>query len=533
MASPEEITDPTELPTRAVGPVLGLVAAAVSLSVAELVAGLSGVRSPVIAVGDGVIDVVPSGVKTFAIATFGTNDKLALLIGIVAILLLFAAGLGTTARRSIAGAVAGLVLFAGVGIVAGVASSDALPNALLPAPIGAAAGIATLVAYRRVVGVAEHRTDPALAAGLSLRTNKKMTADALDRRQFLFLTAGLTASAAAVGYGGRWLSGRVKATASRLAVVLPRPFSALPPIASGTTLGVPGVVPFVTPNSDFYRIDIALSLPQVSTEGWELKIKGMVDRPLNLTFEDLLARRLVETDITLVCVSNAVGGGLIGNARWLGVPLKELLNEAGVNPATATQVVGRSVDDYECGFPTSAAFDGRDAIVALGMNGEPLPIEHGFPARLVVAGLYGYVSATKWLKEIELTTLDGFDSYWVPRGWAKEAPIKTESRIDTPRRAAKLRTGANAIAGVSWAQTRGISKVEVRIDRGEWQEARLGEELNRSTWRQWVYEWDAPVGAHTLSVRATDGAGEVQTAQRADPIPDGASGWHSVAVTVV
>jgi len=303
-------------------------------------------------------------------------------------------------------------------------------------------------------------------------------------------------------------------------------------VATGTSVGVPGVAPFVTPNRDFYRIDIALAVPQVEADGWELKVTGMVARPLTFTLKDLLNRNLVETDITLMCVSNEVGGDLIGNARWLGVPLKELLNEAGVDPTVATQIVGRSVDDYECGFPTSAAFDGRDAIVALGMNGEPLPVEHGFPARLVVAGLYGYVSATKWLKEIELTTLDGFDSYWVPRGWAKQAPIKTESRIDTPRQAARLRTGANAIAGVSWAQTRGISKVEVRINKGEWQEARLGDELNKSTWRQWVYEWDAPAGSHVLTVRATDGAGEVQTAQRAEPIPDGASGWHSIAVTV-
>jgi DMSO/TMAO reductase YedYZ molybdopterin-dependent catalytic subunit len=302
-------------------------------------------------------------------------------------------------------------------------------------------------------------------------------------------------------------------------------------VPAGADLGIDGVSPFVTPNGDFYRIDTALIVPQVRTDGWTLRVHGMVDRELELTFDDLLARQLVEADVTLACVSNEVGGDLIGNARWLGVRLDELLREAGVRRG-ATQVVPRSSDGFAAGFPTEVALDGRDALVAVGMNGEALPLRHGFPARLVVPGLYGYVSATKWLTEIELTTWDAFDSYWVRRGWAKEAPIKTQSRIDTPRSGASLRPGRVAVAGVAWAQGRGVEAVEVRVDDGPWQPARLATAVGADTWRQWVHEWDATPGRHTITARATDGTGAVQTSERAEPIPDGASGWHSIVAIV-
>ncbi|MEX0756328.1 MAG: molybdopterin-dependent oxidoreductase, partial [Acidimicrobiia bacterium] len=263
---------------------------------------------------------------------------------------------------------------------------------------------------------------------------------------------------------------------------------------------------------------------------YTLAITGMVDRPLTLTYQELIDRPLVESDITLTCVSNEVGGKLVGNARWLGVRLDDLLDEAGIAPG-ADQIVGRSVDRYTCGFPVSA-LDGRDALVAIAMNGEPLPPEHGFPARLIVPGLYGYVSATKWLAEIELTTFDQFDHYWVDRGWDAEAPIKTQSRIDTPSALGRIAPGTTAIAGVAWAQTRGIDRVEVRIDDGPWQDAELAAELNDTTWRQWKLAWDATPGRHEISCRATDRTGTTQTEERTRPIPNGASGWHSIVVIV-
>ena len=257
----------------------------------------------------------------------------------------------------------------------------------------------------------------------------------------------------------------------------------------------------------------------------------MVDNEIELTFADILERTQVEEIVTLSCVSNEVGGDLVGNARWQGVLLADLLAEAGPQEG-AEQVVGISVDGFTAGFPLEVAMDGRPAMIAIGMNGEPLPVVHGFPARLVVPGLYGYVSATKWLSEIRLTTWDGFDGYWIPRGWGKEGPIKTQSRIDVPRSGASLTAGPNAIAGVAWAPTRGIERVEVQVDDGEWQEARLGEETTDNSWRQWVVEWDAPVGDHEIRVRATDGNGDTQTEDIAPPAPDGATGWHDITVTV-
>jgi DMSO/TMAO reductase YedYZ molybdopterin-dependent catalytic subunit len=298
-------------------------------------------------------------------------------------------------------------------------------------------------------------------------------------------------------------------------------------------LGVEGLSPVITPNEVFYRIDTAfLGVPRVEIEDWALSVEGRVDRPYTITYADLLDMPLIERDVTLSCVSNEVGGDLVGNARWLGVPLADVLDRAGVSD-DAEQVVGRSVDDFTVGFPVEAVYDGRDALVAVGMNGDPLPLEHGFPARLVVAGLYGYVSATKWLSSIELTGWDEFDAYWVPRGWAKEAPIKTQSRIDTPTNRSALEPGMHSVAGVAWAPHRGISKVEVKLgDDADWVEARLSEPLSDNCWRQWVVDWDATAGTHRVQVRATDGEGEVQTDQARPPAPDGATGWHTIQVSV-
>ena len=287
------------------------------------------------------------------------------------------------------------------------------------------------------------------------------------------------------------------------------------------------------PNDGFYRIDTALIVPRVDVATWTVKVSGMVDKPLSFTYDQLAAMPIFEQYVTIACVSNEVGGDLVGNALWRGVHLRDVLAMAGVQPG-ATQIVGRSVDGFTVGFPTAWAMDpSRDPMIALGMNGEPLPVEHGYPARLIVPGLYGYVSATKWLAEIELTTLEAFDAYWVPLGWAKEAPILTQSRIDVPRdRRGGSRSDRSPIAGVAWAPDRGISKVEIRIDEGAWQPATLSAAISKATWVQWEVGWNAPPGDHTIEVRATDGTGEVQTDQVTPPAPDGARGHHTIRVHV-
>jgi DMSO/TMAO reductase YedYZ molybdopterin-dependent catalytic subunit len=312
-------------------------------------------------------------------------------------------------------------------------------------------------------------------------------------------------------------------------VVLPRAAEPLPPVPAGAEVGLPGLAPWITPNADFYRIDTALVVPQVETDGWRLRIDGMVQHPVELSYQELLDRPLVEADVTLMCVSNEVGGGLIGNARWLGVPLAPLLEEAGPR-SDADQVVGRSVDGFTTGFPLRAALDGRDALIAVGMNGEPLPLRHGFPARLVVAGLYGYVSATKWLRRIEVTRFDRYDPYWIQRGWARMGPVKVGARIDTPR--SQVAAGTVGVGGVAWAQGRGVERVEVRVDDGRWHDARLGEAVGNDTWRQWRWDWKAARGDHELAVRATTADGEVQTDEQQLPFPDGATGWHTVRMRV-
>jgi DMSO/TMAO reductase YedYZ molybdopterin-dependent catalytic subunit len=500
--------------------VVGVVAGLAGLATAELVAGLVDGVSPVVSVGDVVIDRVPAVVRDLAIDVFGAADKAALVVGILVVLVLLAGAVGRLAvRRPELAAVA----VAGIGLVGVLgARNDDTPLSFVPdaAPsaVGAAVAVAVLRWGRRWP---EGPLDDAVV----------VDAPVLARRHFLGFVAVVGATAAGVGAVGRVLQRSAGAAASRAAVVLPRAARRLRAVPAGADLGIDGVAPFVTPNGDFYRIDTALLVPQVRTEGWTLRVHGMVEHELELTYDDLLARELVEADVTLACVSNEVGGDLIGNARWLGARLDELLREAGVQRG-ATQLVPRSSDGFAAGFPTEVALDGRDALVAVGMNGEPLPLRHGFPARLVVPGLYGYVSATKWLTEIELTTWDAFDSYWVRRGWAKEAPIKTQSRIDTPRSAASLRPGRVAVAGVAWAQGRGIEAVEVQVDDGPWRPARLATAVGDDTWRQWVYEWDAEDGDHVLAVRATDGTGKTQPEERVAPIPDGATGWHTIEVSV-
>lgn len=485
---------------------MGLVAAVAGLGVAELVAGvLLTTRSPVVAVADLVIRRGPGPWERAVIARLGTADKPVLVLVVLAATL----GLGVVAGRSSwRVAVAIVTGVAAVGIAGALTEQDSSwVHALAPL----AGGLASLGVLRWGVA-ADPVTDAPLAqAGMS--------------RRLL-----LVGSAAVAGGGlGRVLQRRVDAEASRRAVVLPRPAKPLPPVPAATSVGVDGVTPWTTPNGDFYRIDTALVMPQVETAGWELVVHGMVDRRLRLTYDDLLSRPLVEADVTVACVSNEVGGHLIGNARWLGVPLRSLLEEAGVSPR-ADQLVGRAVDGFTTGAPLQAILDGRDALVAVGMNGEPLPVRHGFPARLVVAGLYGYVSATKWLSSIEVTRFDKYSAYWIERGWSPFGPVKVQSRIDTPRRSA--RAGTVPVAGVAWAQGRGVDRVEVRVDDRPWEDAQLGAGLGNDTWRQWRYDWDATPGKHQLAVRATTEDGEGQPYLRAGPFPSGATGWHTVSVRV-
>ena len=492
------------------GALAGLLAGGAALAAGELVAGIGGTRrAPVIAVGDLVIEHVPRPVKDLAIETFGTGDKVALLVGIHAVIAVLAALLGIAATRRFAIGAAGIAAFGAFGVLAALAGDDAGAAEVLAPVVSAAVGIGTL---RLLLGAVV----PASTA--------------VDRRRFLLLAAGAAAAGFSAASAGRFLQGRGSAAASRRAVVLPRPATPSPAVPAAADLGVDGLSPFLTPIDDFYRIDVNLLVPQVDAESWRLRITGLVDDDVELTYAEVLALPLVEEDVTLACVSNEVGGGLVGNARWLGAPLLPLLERAGID-RRADQVVARSTDGFTVGFPVDALRDGRAALLAIGMNGEPLPIRHGFPARLVVAGLYGYVSATKWLEEIELTRFDEFDPYWIRRGWAVEAPIKTQARIDTPRRRA---AGAVIpVAGVAWAPPRGIRAVEVRVDDGAWHECELAAEVGANTWRQWRYRWDdAAPGSHRLTVRATDGTGETQPEERVPPFPDGATGWHSVTVTV-
>lgn len=500
----------------------GGLAAALALGISELLAGLvANIPSLVEGLGNWVIDNVPKPVKDFAIEVFGTNDKLALLVGIAAVTVVVGAVVGVYARRRFGVAIG---VFLGFAVVATLATAQdpqvSAGLAVIPAGAAALVGLASL---RWLLGL----------GGIEQGEGEETEPEGVSRRGFILgagAVLGLAALSAAVG---RNLVEQAKRLASgRADVVLPTAAETLPAVPAAAELGIDGLSPIIVPNSDFYRIDTAFSVPRVDLQDWTLSIKGRVDRPYDITYYDLLDMRMVERDVTLSCVSNDVGGNLVGNARWLGVPLAEVLNRAGVQD-DAEQVVGRSVDDFTVGFPVEAVFDGREALIAIGMNGEPLPFEHGFPARLVVAGLYGYVSATKWLSEIELTGWDNFDAYWIPRGWAKEAPIKTQSRIDTPRFNTVIEPGRTAVAGVAWAPSRGISKVEVQLgEDAPWVEADLSEALSINAWVQWKVEWDAPVGTHNLRVRATDGDGELQTEEPSRAAPDGATGWHRQAVTV-
>ncbi|MGY1682730.1 molybdopterin-dependent oxidoreductase [Geodermatophilus sp. SYSU D01176] len=521
----------------------GVLSAGVALGVGELVAGLIGPQaSPVVAVGDTVITLVPEPVKAFAIATFGENDKIALVVGTLVVIAVYAAVLGVLALRRRAVGVAGTAQFGVVGAAAAVTGPAGGPLDALPALVGALAGTGALLALlapltRPLTGTPDTPADDDVPLAERLRTSLgagDRKGAGLDRRRF-FLTSGAAVGAAVVtGGAGRLLLRRFDVGGARADLALPAPASPAPALPAGADLArqVEGLTPLFTPNREFYRVDTALTVPQISPADYELSLTGMFDSPRTYTLDELLGRDdVTERDITLTCVSNEVGGRLAGTARWLGIPLGAFLRENGIQ-AGSDQLVCRSSDGMTIGAPTRSALEVEDAMIAFGMNGEPLPVEHGFPVRMVIPGLYGYVSACKWMVGIEASTYDAFDAYWTERDWAARAPIKIASRIDTPAPLRRFPAGRRPIAGVAWAQTRGISAVEVRVDEGEWLSAQLSPQVDADLWRQWVLPHDFAPGSYQLTVRATSADGEVQTEQRAAPFPDGSSGLHSIRVNV-
>ena len=523
----------------------GLAAVAAAVGSSELVAGiLDRAPSLIVSVGDAVIDSVPGWLERAAIAALGTADKPVLLASVLVVAALLGAALGVLARRRLPLAAAGFVAFAAVGVAA--AFADPRGSALATLLVGLVGAVVGVVTLRRLVALATpsgrpSRTEnveppPADSDATQSRPAGPVEGDAdgargVDRRKFLVFAGAATALGGLSGVGGWLLAGRDRLEELRAAIRLPVPARPAGPVPPGADLGIAGLTPLFVPNSDFYRIDTALRVPVVEPSNWRLEVRGLVDRPFSLTYDELMDLPHVEADITLACVSNEVGGDLVGNARWQGVPLRRLLERAGVQNG-ATQLIGRSVDGFTAGFPTITALDLGEAMVAVGMNGEPLPAEHGFPARLVVPGLYGYVSATKWLSAIELTRWDDVQGYWIPRGWAKEGPIKTQARIDVPGPSRRVRAGRSVIAGVAWAPTRGIQRVEVRVDDGPWRAADLAQRLDVDCWRQWSLPWEATPGAHVIAARATDGLGEVQTDERTPVAPDGASGYPVIRLVV-
>ena len=528
----------------AAGALAGILAAAVALGVAELAAAIIGPDSaPVIAVGETAINLTPIPVKDFAITHFGSHDKQALVAGILVMLAGFAALIGAAAVRRIGYGLAGLAVFAALGVTAALRLPGAGLLDVVPTLAGVTVAAGTLVTLVRSIrprddgtGLVTDGVTGGAGNGRDLATDG-VTGDVRDpagpgRRLFLAGAAGAGVLAAVAGGAGDVLLRRFSIASSRAQVRLPAAAVRAPAVPAGTDLRIAGLTPFFTSNASFYRVDTDLVLPQVAPETWTLRIDGMVDREIEISFAELLRMPLTETDITLVCVSNQVGGTYAGNARWLGASLPALLRRAGVR-AGADQVLSAATDGMTISTPLTAIMDGRDALLAVGMNGQPLPIEHGFPARMVVPGLYGYTSATKWVTRLTVTTFAAQRAYWTQRGYAAVAPIHTESRIDVPKPLAQVAAGQVTVAGVAWAPATGIAAVQVSVDNGPWHTARLAAADGIDTWRQWVWTWDAAApGLHTLQVRATDTKGVAQSSRRAQVFPSGATGWDSVVVTV-
>jgi DMSO/TMAO reductase YedYZ molybdopterin-dependent catalytic subunit len=552
------------------GMIAGLLAAAVALGIGQLVAGfVAPDASPVVAVGESSIGLTPPPVKSFAISAFGSHDKVVLVAGILAALAVFAAVVGALAMRRLAYGMAGLAVFTAIGVAAALTRPTASADWALPTLVG---GVAAAGALRLLVRAAPAAV-PKPAAGPqdiedsedgedkepdtyagppavpdtrelgppattrpgtapTYRPPRPAPVYAPGRRRFLRTSAAAAGTAVVAGLAGRLLSERSSVSAAQSSLRLPRPVHPAPPLPAGSNLRIPGLSSFITPNSSFYRVDTAIVLPEVPPSGWHLRIHGMVAREITISFDELIRRPLTADYITLTCVSNPVGGPYVGNAEWIGASLASLLREAGIR-AGAEQLLCTSVDGFTSGTPVQTVMDGRDALLAMAMNGTALPVEHGFPVRMVVPGLYGYVSACKWITDINVTTWAD-RAYWAQpgQGWAQQAPIKTESRIDVPSGDSVLKPGRRQVAGVAWAQHKGIDAVEVRVDSGAWHQARLATVPDIDCWRQWVWDWDATPGTHQITARATDATGYTQTATQDPPPPNGASGYPVISVTV-
>jgi DMSO/TMAO reductase YedYZ molybdopterin-dependent catalytic subunit len=612
------------------GLLAGLLSGAVAIGVGQLVAGIvAPASSPVAEVGEMAIGYTPPTVKAFAISTFGSHDKFVLVCGILAVLAVFAAILGTLAVRRLWYGMAGLAVLTVIGVVAAATRPVAAADDVLPTLVGGAAAAVTLALLVRVAreeterwsaaqaprtprptarprwqppsdvplpwaeADAPPRSDDAAQEGKTAepdepgkpgtaaqegktakpdepgkpdaaaqpddtlppadtgspsvplrparalpwtggpvpRTGRATAPARPERRRFLAASAAAAGAAAVAGLAGRVLAERFSVAQAQATLRIPAPKYPGPALPVGSQLHIPGIAQFITPNAKFYRVDTAIVLPEVPPQSWQLRIHGLVAREITLNFDDLIHRPLNGDYITLTCVSNPVGGPYISNAHWIGASLPSLLREAGIR-AGASQLLSTSVDGFTVGTPVETVMDGRDAMLAVAMNGTVLPVAHGFPVRMVVPGLYGYVSACKWITDIEVTTFEAAAAYWVTEGWAQQAPIKTESRIDVPTGLTTIQPGRTAVAGEAWAQHKGIEAVEARVDRGPWNEARLAAVPDLDCWRQWVWEWDATPGTHLIEARATDKTGYTQTAVQAPPPPNGASGYPSVTVTV-
>ncbi|MGW7442808.1 molybdopterin-dependent oxidoreductase [Kitasatospora sp. NPDC054795] len=516
----------------------GVAAASAALGAGDLAAAFTGPdTAPVIAVGSAAVDLTPTPLKEYAVRTFGVYDKTVLLGGIHLTAALLAAGAGWLSARRPKTAAGIFAAFGVLGAWAALSRPGAGAADVVPALVAGVVGAATVLALSRMAGSAAQPVNTVLTIGRptgeSAGQERRTGPEGTTRRAVLAVTGGTIAVGAVAVTGGRILTDRLfDVGAVRASVRIPPAVEPLPPLPLPVRPKVAGLSPFVTSNTDFYRVDTALALPRIDPRRWALRIRGMVDHPLLLTFDDLLHEPLEEMDHTLSCVSNEVGGPYVGTTRWLGASLPALLRRAGVHRG-ADQLVGRSQDGMTIGTPLEPVLDGRRALLAVAMNGEALPVAHGFPCRSVVPGFYGYASATKWLVDLDVTTFAAFDPYWVRRGWDRTGAVRTASRIDVPAPFARVPAGDVTVAGTAWATHRGIAAVEIRIDGGTWQQAMLAADAGTDLWRQWTHTWPgAAPGTHRIEVRATDATGAVQTGDRATPYPSGATGWHSTVVTV-
>ena len=526
--------------------VFGVLAAAFGVAIGTLVAAfIDPAYAPIEVVASTAIDIPPAVVKEWATSTFGTASK-SVVVGVVAVAVVAIAAWSGVASRTRPRFGIQVMLVAGVvGAVAALLRPvDAFlaPLPSLVAGVAAALALWWLLRMARPSAVAAPESVPDIPTDglkevspgyqdLPGRESLGMSAEvqSVSRRGVLLGIGGVVVVGGAALASARWLTTRASAVASRVAAVLPSPAEVLPPLPASVQAPVPGMAPFVTPNADFYRIDTAVIVPQVTAEEWTLSFDGMVRRPFTITYAELLEMPMVERDVTIMCVSNPIGGDLIGTARWLGTPLLPLLERAGIEPG-ADQIFSTSIDGWTCSTPLDGLAE-REPLLAIAMNGEPLPIEHGFPVRMIIPGLYGFISATKWVTQITATTYAADPAYWTVRGWATDAPVLTGSRIDLPD--GSLSVGQTAIGGVAWAMDGdGISRVEVSIDDGPWQDAQLADQPNPRTWRQWWLDWEATPGRHSIAVRATNGLGETQTSEVADVVPSGATGYDIEIVDV-